>query len=232
MRDVAILAAGHFAILATGVDNLTLEALKIDTNRDGINVDCCRNVRISSCSVNSPWDDGICLKSSFALGEQRATENVTINDCYVTGGFALGAMLNGTFRRADANDGQPTGRIKCGTESSGGFKNIVIDNCVFENCRGFALESVDGGPVEDITFTNIVMRNICNAPFFLRLGAQLRGPPGIGVGTFRRVMISNVICDAPTNDAPSIIAGIPGHLIENVHVSDVVMQRAVFSQAR
>src|SRR5215469_11348373 len=52
VRDVAILAAGHFAILATGVDNLTLEDLKIDTNRDGINVDCCRNVRISGCSVN------------------------------------------------------------------------------------------------------------------------------------------------------------------------------------
>jgi polygalacturonase len=51
VRDVAILAAGHFAILATGVDNGTLEALKIDTNRDGINVDCCRNVRISGCSV-------------------------------------------------------------------------------------------------------------------------------------------------------------------------------------
>ena len=180
-------------------------------------------MRISGCSVNSPWDDGICLKSSFALGEQRATENVDINDCYVTGGFALGTMLNGTFRRANANDGQPTGRIKCGTELSGGFKNIVIGNCVFENCRGFALESVDGGPIEDITFTNIVMRNICNAPFLLRLGARLHAPPGIGVGTFRRVMISNVVCDAPTNDAPAIIAGLPGHLIENVRVSDVVM---------
>ena len=223
VRDVAILAAGHFAILATGVDNLMLEALTIDTNRDGINVDCCRNVRISGCSVNSPWDDGICLKSSFALGEQRATENVAINDCYVTGGFALGTMLDRTFRHADANDGQPTGRIKCGTELSGGFKNIAIGNCVFENCRGFALESVDGGPIEDVTFTNIVMRNICNAPLFLRLGARLRAPPGIGVGTFRRVTISHVICDAPTNNAPAIIAGIPGHLIENVYVSDVVM---------
>ena len=223
VRDIAILAAGHFAILATGVDNLTLEALTIDTNRDGINVDCCRNVRISGCNVNSPWDDGICLKSSFALGEQRATENVAINDCYVTGGFALGTMRDRTFRRATANDGQPTGRIKCGTELNGGFKNIVIGNCVFENCRGFALETVDGGPIEDITFTNIVMRNICNAPFFLRLGARLRGPPGIGVGTFRQVMISNVICDAPANNAPAIIAGIPGHLIENVCVSDVVM---------
>jgi polygalacturonase len=58
VRDVAILAAGHFAILATGADNLTLEALKIDTNRDGINVDCCKNVRLSGCRVNSPWDDG------------------------------------------------------------------------------------------------------------------------------------------------------------------------------
>ena len=67
------------------------------------------------------------------------------------------------------------------------------------------------------------MRNICNAPFFLKLGARLRAPPGIGAGTFRRVKINNVICDAPTNDAPAIIAGIPGHLIEDVRVSDVVM---------
>ena len=143
VRDIAILAAGHFGILATGVDNLTLEDLKIDTNRDGINVDCCRNVRIRGCRVNSPWDDGICLKSSFALGEVRATEKVTISDCYVTGGFALGTLLDGTFRRVDANGGQPTGRIKCGTESNGGFKNITISNCIFESCRGLALESVD-----------------------------------------------------------------------------------------
>jgi parallel beta-helix repeat protein len=107
--------------------------LKIDTNRDGINVDSCKNVRISKCSVNSPWDDGICLKSSFALGEARATENVTISDCYLTGGFALGTMLDGTFRRTDADVGQPTGRIKCGTGSNCGFRNITISNCMFEN---------------------------------------------------------------------------------------------------
>jgi polygalacturonase len=223
VRDIAILAAGHFGILATGVDNLTLEDLKIDTNRDGINVDCCRNVRISKCSVNSPWDDGICLKSSFALGEARATENVTISDCYLTGGFALGTMLDGTFRRTDANAGQPTGRIKCGTESNGGFRNITISNCIFESCRGFALESVDGGPIEDVTFTGVTMRDIRNAPFFLRLGARLRGPAGTSVGTFKRVLISNIICDAPANDMPAIIAGIPGHPIEDVSISDVLM---------
>jgi parallel beta-helix repeat protein len=223
VRDIAILAAGHFGILATGVDNLTLEDLKIDTNRDGINVDSCRNVRISKCSVNSPWDDGICLKSSFALGEARATENVTMSDCYLTGGFALGTMLDGTFRRTDDDAGQPTGRIKCGTESNGGFRNITISNCIFESCRGFALESVDGGPVEDIIFTGITMRDIRNAPFFLRLGARLRGPAGTSVGTFKRVLISNIICDAPANDMPAIVAGIPAHPIEDVSVSDVLL---------
>jgi polygalacturonase len=225
VRDIAILAAGHFAILATGVDDLTLEDLRIDTNRDGINVDGCRKVRIAGCRVNSPWDDGICLKSSFALGEARATENVTISNCYVTGGFALGAMLDGSLRRAEANGGQPTGRIKCGTESNGGFKNITISDCIFESCRGFALESVDGGPIEDVIFRDITMRDIRNAPFFLRLGARLRGPIGIGVGTLKRVMINNITCDAPANDMPAIIAGIPDHSIEDISVRDVFMRQ-------
>ncbi len=68
LRDFAILQGGQFGILATGVDNLTIDNLKIDTNRDGMDIDCCRNVRVSNCTVNSPWDDGICLKSSFAPG--------------------------------------------------------------------------------------------------------------------------------------------------------------------
>src|SRR5215207_8735370 len=68
IRDVTIRKGGHFAILATGVDNLTVDNVKIDTDRDGMDIDCCRNVRISNCSVNSPWDDGICLKSTTRWG--------------------------------------------------------------------------------------------------------------------------------------------------------------------
>ncbi len=36
------------------VENLALENLRIDINRDGMNIDCCRNVRVSGCRVNSP----------------------------------------------------------------------------------------------------------------------------------------------------------------------------------
>ena len=100
LRDFSVLEGGHFAILATGVDNLTLDNLILDTNRDGMDIDCCRNVRVSNCSVNSPWDDGICLKSSFGLGYARSTEMVTITNCFVTGGYQLGTLLDGTISAA------------------------------------------------------------------------------------------------------------------------------------
>ncbi len=225
LSDFSILQGGWFGILATGVDNFTIDNLKIDTNRDGIDIDCCRNVRVSNCTVNSPWDDGICPKSSYALGYARATENLTITNCYVTGDYELASVLDGTWKKMDMPKGRVgTGRIKLGTETNGGFKNITISNCVFESCRGFALESVDGAIVEDITFTNIAMRNV-SAPIFLRLGARLRGPkPQTVVGTMKRILISNVV-SSNAAQLPSIIAGVSGHPIEDLKISDVYLHQ-------
>jgi len=39
LRDISIANGGHFGILATGVDNLTIDLILIDTNRDGIDID-------------------------------------------------------------------------------------------------------------------------------------------------------------------------------------------------
>jgi polygalacturonase len=223
IRDISILHGGHFAILATGVDNLTIDNVKIDTNRDGIDIDACRNVRISNCSVNSPFDDAICPKSSFALGFARATENVTITNCQVTG-YDEGTFLDGTYKREynRYSHNSPTGRIKFGTESNGGFKNITISNCVFDYSRGFALESVDGGLLEDVTITNITMRDIVNPPFFLRLGNRARGPKeSTTVGKLRRVLISNVVVFNADPKYASIISGIPGHDIEDVKFNNI-----------
>ena len=225
LSDFSILQGGWFGILATGVDNFTVDNLKIDTNRDGIDIDCCRNVRVSNCTVNSPWDDAICPKSSFALGYARATENLTITNCYVTGIYELGSLLDGTWKRMTMAKGHiGTGRIKMGTESNGGFKNITISNCVFESCRGFAIESVDGAIVEDITFSNVTMRDV-SAPFFLRLGARLRGPkPQTVVGSMKRIVISNLVSSGAAQ-LPSIIAGIADHPIEDLKISDCYLQQ-------
>jgi polygalacturonase len=225
LRDFRILEGGWFGILATGVDNLTVDNLLIDTNRDGMDIDCCRNVRISNCTVNSPWDDGICPKSSYALGYARATENLTITNCYVTGGFALGSVLDGTWKRSDNRGSTTTGRIKLGTESNGGFRNITISNCVFESCQGFALETEDGALVEDITFTGITMRDIRSAPLFLRLGTRMRGPLDAKPGVMRRVILSNIVSSG-ASQLPSILSGVPGHPIEDVKISDVYLEQA------
>jgi polygalacturonase len=225
LRDFGILQGGHFGILATGVDNFTIDNLRIDTNRDGMDIDCCRNVRVSNCSVNSPWDDAICLKSSFGLGRARATDMVTISNCMVSGSFALGSMLDGTFKPLPAGERIPrTGRIKFGTESNGGFKNVAITNCTFDGCQGLALETVDGGILEDVTVSNITMRDIISAPIFMRLGSRMRGPVGVPVGVLRRVIVSNIVVSNCAAYLGSVISGIPGHLIENVKVSDVYVQ--------
>ncbi len=53
LRDFSILKGGHFGLLLTGVDNLTIDNLTIDTDRDGMDIDCCQNVRVSNCTVGS-----------------------------------------------------------------------------------------------------------------------------------------------------------------------------------
>jgi len=227
IRDISILHGGHFGILATGVDNLTIDNVLLDTNRDGMDIDCCRNVRVSNCTVNSPWDDGICPKSSYGLGYARATENLTITNCFVTGGYEEGTVLDGTWKEFQPGVRIPhTGRIKCGTESNGGFKNITISNCVFEKCGGLAIETVDGALAEDISITNITMRDIVNCPIFLRLGSRMRGPAGVPVGKLRRVNISDIVVSNTASRYASIISGIPDHNVEDVRVSNITVLQA------
>jgi hypothetical protein len=214
-RDFTIAHGGHFAYLLTGCDNVTMDNVKIDSNRDGIDLDCCRNVRVSNCAVNSPFDDAICPKSSYGLGFKRATEDVTITNCFVSG-FEEGSMLDGTFK-----GGGGTGRIKFGTESNGGFKNITVSNCVLDHCCGLAIESVDGGDIDGISVSNITMRECANSPIFIRLGNRARGPNSPAPGVVRNINISDLTVVGSSTKLASIIAGIPGHDIEHVRISNV-----------
>jgi polygalacturonase len=226
LRNFQILQGGWFGVLATGVDNLIIDGLSIDTNRDGMDIDCCRNVRVSNCAVNSPWDDAIVPKSSYALGVARATENLEIVNCYVTGAYQVGTMLDGTWKPFDATTRVPhTGRIKCGTESNGGFKNITISNCVFDGCQGLALETVDGALLEDVSITNLTMRDIVSAPIFLRLGSRLRGPADTTkTGTLQRVILSNIVCSNSASHLGCIISGVPGHEIQDLTLRGIYIQ--------
>lgn len=180
-------------------------------NNDGFDITDCRRVKITRCNVNSA-DDGICLKSYHP---NACNDSIYIADCEV---------------RSSAS------AIKFGTASWGGFKNITIDNIrVFDTFRSaIAIESVDGGDIENVNVSRIIAKNTGNA-IFIRLGHRA----GERVGTVKNISIKDMNVEIPFgrpdinydlrgpevdffhNPFPSSIAGIPGHYIEGVHLENI-----------
>jgi len=218
IRDLTIFHGGHFAILTTGCDNLTIDNVTIDTDRDGIDLDCCRNTTVSNCRINSPRDDGLCPKSTYALGRRVITENLTIVNCQVSG-FEEGTLLDGTLKPHKGG----TGRIKFGTESSGGFRNITVANCTFRSCHGLALEEVDGGVMENISINNLTMMDVWDYPIYITLGRRNRTPDATN-GVLRNITIANVIATGVDRKSGIQITGMPGDDIENVHLQNIRLQ--------
>lgn len=215
IRDVTIIHGGHFAILVTGCDNMTIDNVTIDTNRDGMDIDCCRNTVVSNCRVNSPFDDGICPKSTCALGVPRITENLTITNCQVSG-FDEGTLIDGTMKGHGG-----CGRIKFGTESSGGFRNCAVSNCTFRNCHGLALEEVDGGILENVSVNNLSMMNPRGYAIYITSGKRNRTPGLTTNSRVRNVMISNIIADGVDKMSGIQINGLPEQPLEGIRLENI-----------
>jgi polygalacturonase len=216
LRDFTIFHGGHFAVLATGCDNLTVDNVTMDTDRDGIDIDCCRDTMVSNCRINSPRDDGLCPKSSFALGRNVITENLTIVNCQVSG-FEEGTLLDGTMKPSK----ERTGRIKFGTEANGGFRNCTVANCTFRCCRGLALEEVDGGIMENITINNITMMDVADYPIYVTTGDRKRGPAVRMPSRAKNIFISNVIATVVEPMSGIQITGTAGQPIEGLRLENI-----------
>ena len=147
IRDITIFRGGHFAIIITGCDYANIDNVMIDTNRDGIDIDCCRFTTVSNCKINTPHDDALVLKSSYALKRPVVCENILIANCLVTG-YKVGTVLDATYVPEKVN--WVCGRIKLGTESNGGYRNITITGCNCFYSSGLAFEEVDQGKMENI----------------------------------------------------------------------------------
>lgn len=220
LRDITIFRGGHFAIITTGCDNITMDNITIDTNRDGIDIDCCRNVMVSNCRINSPNDDALVPKSSFALGRNIITENMTIMNCMVSG-FEVGTLLDGTLKTRPNGGGY--GRLKFGTEANGGFRNITVANIVFRSCRGLALEEVDGGILENMNINNITMMDIAGYGIYVTTGKRNRGPEVKQPSRMRNVLISNVTADGVASNIGIQITGLPEQPIEGLRLENIRM---------
>lgn len=179
-------------------------------NNDGTDVTDCKNVRITNCDINSA-DDGICLKSYYP---GYYDDSFYISNCTI---------------RSSAS------AIKFGTASFGGFKNIVINNIqVFDTYRSaLAIESVDGGDIENVRATNITAVNTGNA-IFIRLGNRVRKTPGkinniyiadmkVQIPFDRPDINYDLRAGEPANHNPfaSSITGIPGYDVQNITLENI-----------
>lgn len=195
--------------------NLTINKLKIINraywNNDGIDITDCKNVKITNCDIDSA-DDAICLKSYYP---GYFNDSVYIANCTI---------------RSSAS------AIKFGTASIGGFKNITIEDIkVFDTFRSaIAIQTVDGGFIENVSVNNITAENTGNA-IFLRLGHRSGEKPG----RLKNVTIKNMKVQVPFgrpdinydlrgpevdffhNPFSSAIVGIPGYKIENVTLENI-----------
>jgi hypothetical protein len=214
IEGVRLRQAGSWMQHYRNCERLTIRDIAVfnhvSYNNDGLNVDSCRDVSITGCTIDSD-DDGIVLKSLST----QPTENVTIANCVVS---------------------SHCNAIKMGTESGGGFQNIVVTNCTIcvprysqviygrqRGLAGLALEIVDGGTLNRVAISNIAIQGV-TVPLFMRLGNRARTygdeQPKPGVGTFRNVSVSHLVA---TDCSPigCAIAGLPGHRIRNVTLSDI-----------
>lgn len=219
IRDITIFRGGHFAIITTGCELGTVDNVNIDTNRDGFDIDCCKYMTVSNCKINTPSDDALVLKSSYALKRPVLCEHIAITNCIITG-YKLGSLLDGSYIPEKVN--WVCGRFKLGTESNGGYRNISLSNCTFNYSSGLAFESVDRGIMENITVDNITMSHVHHYPIYITTGCRNRGPkefthPSRGAD----IQISNVVADDVDSIAGIIVTGMPGEPLRNIALNNI-----------
>jgi hypothetical protein len=204
LTGITILDAPNYAISLLGTDHVLIDGVSIRNGySDGIDPDCCHHVRIANCHVES-WDDALVAKASFSLGRRRSTENLTVTNC------VLASSCN---------------CFKLGTESGGDFRNITVSNCVLfarpqgrPPVSGISLLSVDGGVIDGVAISNVTMTGV-RCPLFLRLGNRGRDQERPLPGALKNVVLSNMVASGA--QWPCAVAGIPGHAIEGVTLSNL-----------
>lgn len=219
LRDFTVYRGGHFAVIMTGCDLSTLDNLTIDTNRDGIDIDCCKYMTVTNCRVNTPHDDALVLKSSYALKKPVLCEHIAVTNCNITG-YKCGTLLDGTYVPEKVN--WVCGRFKLGTESNGGYRNIALSNCTFMYSSGLAFEEVDQGVMENITVCNITMSHVHHYPIYITTGCRNRGPKEVTRNsTARDIQISNVVADDCDSLCSIIVTGMPEEPVRNVWLNNI-----------
>jgi len=151
--------AGFWTVHILYSNHVTIDGIHVNNNNagkgpstDGIDIDSSTRILVQNCDISCN-DDNFCLKAgrdADGLRVNRPTEYVVIRNC--------------TARQGD-------GLFTCGSETSGGIRNIVsYDMTALGTKVGLRFKSAlnRGGVVEDIWLSNIKMQDL-REPFQINL---------------------------------------------------------------
>jgi hypothetical protein len=217
VRGLVIRNSPNYNLSLLGCDHVCVEGVTIlNGHCDGIDPDCCRDVRIANCFVES-WDDAIVPKASFALGHRRSSENITVTNCVLTSACNC---------------------FKLGTESSGDFKNVTLSNCTMfarpdlwgrRPSSGVSIEMVDGASLERVAISNLVMADV-ESPVFVRLGNRGRAQAVPRPDHLAGLCLSNIVATGASR--ASAITGVPGFPVRGITLSHLRIACAGGGSAR
>lgn len=198
---------GHFVYLLNNCENVTLDGVVIKESRDAVDLMGCRNVQIHDCRFTGCGDDTIGVKSDYALGRKIRSANIYVWDSYFESG------CNG---------------LQFGSETAGNFHNVNFWNIRIGRAMkaGIGITCNDGGIIDDVNYSNIVIRRAAS-PIFMLITDRLRsGAPNKRTGTIRNVTIDDVtVTDCrPGRQGPVFpctISGRPDSALEDITLENV-----------
>ncbi|WP_218018734.1 glycosyl hydrolase family 28 protein [Novosphingobium rosa] len=237
LKGITVRQSPFWCVHPIYCDGLTVNGVSIHTkydeagkpyphmvNGDGLDPDSCRNVFIFNSHIASQ-DDGIALKSGRDA-EGRAvgipTENVRISHCRFSSGFG----------------------VAMGSEMAGGLRNVLVEDCSFENT--FSIASVKaprgrGNVIENVTYRDCTLTYASDEH---RDGRWFRGalyvdqfygevdpdphaarPRDAGTAIIRNITFQNIRLDTVGGHA-IYLAGLPESPLQNIRFENVIAKGA------
>ncbi|MFW5777310.1 MAG: glycoside hydrolase family 28 protein [Spirochaetota bacterium] len=221
VRDITMRNSAFWMQRYFTCDGVRLEGLTVynhcNINNDGVDVDSSKNVVVSNCRIDSS-DDALTFKSEGAA----VCEDVVVSNCVLSShasAFKLGTASIGGFRRFSA-----TG---CVVRPSAAPEMLHVLEA-WGGLVAIDLGNVDGGIMEDINVGNFVIDGT-ESPIFVKLGernsrsdrkGEWTDAPPVTVGHTRRILIHDIVA-RNAGPYPSIVAGYPGHPVEDVTLRSI-----------
>lgn len=194
------------------VRGITIENQTKSPNTDGVNIDACNRVLVENCEMITLGDDMFCLKAGRNEDGRDVglpCENVVIRGCRGKGKSNSGGIV-------------------IGSEMSGSVRNILAENCAFENnlnCIRIKSKDGRGGYIEDVDFKNIRMeRGYRGINYSFRYACEATDDPkepGKHLPTLRRISARSIYCGEV--ELGIAIDGIPGAKMQELCFEDIEM---------